>query len=113
TDPWHPAPAICASAGDVYPVPAPCGDSFLLGWLEARRRQRDVGTLPRLLETFVHLGRLGVLLLCAQALREPEERPPVVGVALEIEAVGRFGLPGAAGLEQHRAEVVPRGVEPV
>ena len=65
------------------------------GPLEPRRGQRDVGLRPRLPEVRVRLRRLRRLALRAQALREPEQRPAVAGVALEIVAIDLLGLRGA------------------
>src|SRR5687767_12584090 len=55
-----------------------------------RRRELDVGVLPGLGESGFHVPGLGFALLRAQALRETEQRPAVVGIALQFLAVGGF-----------------------
>src|SRR5206468_735704 len=59
---------------------------------EARAGERHIGVLPGGLEAALGVGRLGVAVLRAERLGEPEQRPAVLRVLAQVLPVDGFGV---------------------
>src|SRR6188768_2658009 len=95
------------------PATAPTSASRSRLGLEARCGELHVRASPRLVEARLDRVRLCLLVLRAQRLREAEERPAVVGMPAQVVPVDRLRFARAAGLQQHRAQRLPRGIVPL
>ena len=80
---------------------------------ETRGSQRDVGARPRLLQPLLHERGLVVLALRHERLVQPEERPSVLAIALEVLPVDGLRFRGPARVEKRRAEPMPDRRMPV
>src|SRR6266851_6935402 len=74
---------------------------------------RPRSTLPVGVKLFANEARVVGLILALEGLFETKERTRVAGIALEVRAENLLGSGIITDFQQHRAERLAHGIEPV